>query len=133
MTTLDDIEGMTEYDLAREASCGHPANPDSPGAALLTSVRDNIVAAVKNGDLDVRSERTWDRTIEETADGAPSDYTYPRWLEFIDLEAWQEIPDDYDAEPGDMTALAGIRLYMIAKRLCQALLESLAEDAEEEA
>lgn len=129
MTTLDDIKRMSAYMLAQKewASCSDPDSKDSPGAKLLLSVRDVIVEAVESQELDVTNEDTWDSTIQETADGAPSVYTYTMWQEFVDLGGYFEDPTDVGADAGDMSKAAAMCLYMIAERLCRNLLNALAE------
>lgn len=70
--------------------------------------------------------------MAEIADAAPDVYTHTRWQEFADLGAWQEDPTEIGSDGSDMTAAAGVCLYMIAERLAWALLGELAEQDDED-
>ena len=65
--------------------------------------------------------------IAEVADSAPSVYTAARWAQFADLAAWNEDIADY-GPLDDLTASAGVALYMIAERLAAALVERWGEE-----
>lgn len=111
---------LNAYELARLADCGSPDTPESPGAALLLSVQDDV------NDLDARPD---DDDTHQIADGAPDVYTYKRWQEFVDLAAWQEDLDELGGTPEDLTEAAGVALYIIARRLADRLIaERFGED-----
>ncbi len=67
--------------------------------------------------------------MHEMADALVPVYTWERWRVFTDLAAWQTDIDEYGAEGQDMTELAGIALYEVARTLLSALIE---EDEEED-
>lgn len=103
------------------AGVASPDSPDSPGAEWLMLVERAA------GDI----ERDEDG-ISETADAIVPVYTHQRWLVFVDLAAYQEDPSGLGADTSDMTAAAGVALYMIAERLLTALLEDRDEDEDDE-
>lgn len=142
---------LTTWHLVNLADCGWPDRPDgigcappadlstvnpSPGAQFLRSVADDIAERIAyhfDDDDDPREHEPWELVylladdIAEVADSAPSVYTAARWAEFADLAAWQE--DIADFGPlDDLTASAGIALYMIAERLAAALVERWGEE-----
>lgn len=106
----------------------------SPGARFLRSVEDAVYElADRVGAIDTDTIND-DGSVHEIADAAPDVYTHTRWQEFTDLAAWQEDISEYGEIDGDdlERSVAGVALYMIAERLAWALLEELAEEAEEE-
>ena len=112
---IEDIEKLNAYELADMADCATPDSNRSPGAMFLTSVRDNFIEALKNG------EATEDN-LHEIADNAPDVYTHPRWAEFVDLAAYNEEIEGYVSGSSTMTDRAGVALYLIAERLLTALV-----------
>lgn len=124
---------LNAYELARLADCASPDKPDSPGAKFLESVQDGAREAVADyledapADMDGIDSNDLDEDgrLHEIADNAPDVYTYTRWLEFVDLAAWQEDPADLGGMPDDLTTAAGVCLYLIASRLVHALTNDL--------
>ena len=139
---------LTTWHLANLAGCGSPDRPDgigvsppadlstvdpSPGAKFLRSVADDTAERIAYhfADDDPRQydpADLADMLAEEVADGAPSIYTFTRWQEFTDLAAWQEDATELGASADDLTAAAGVALYMIAERLALALVDAWAEE-----
>lgn len=116
------MSDRTVWQLARLAECADPDTFESAGAKFLIHVEDAVAEALEADELD-------EDRIHEIADSAPDVYTFQRWLEFVDLAAWQEDLDDYVPDPSmsnDMSAMAGVALYMIAERLVRALAEDAA-------
>lgn len=133
------IGDLTAYRLASEAGCASPDSPTSPGAAMLESVRGDLLErieyAVDGDEIGTADDlNDWANDARhEIADNAPDVYTYQRWQEFLDLAAW-EVEDDAAELCGDdapMTDLAGVCLYLIAETLVGALVEIVAEAWEE--
>lgn len=135
MTTLDDIRAMSANELAHLAECGSPDSPTSPGAAFLASVRDSLVENIEKGYLDPDDPSD---LVHEIADDAPDVYTHTRWLEFVDLAAYQEYPTEFEPggpdlkDPDYLFDLPGRCLYVIADRLCHALLDGLASEGSDD-
>lgn len=124
-TALD----FNAYQLARMAECSSPDSLDSAGAKFLVSVLDMVNEALSDGETLESAEDSG--RLHEIADGAPDVYTYTRWQEFVDLEAYNEDPVDLGVDPSDLTAAAGVCLYMIAERLARALFEAATDDEAE--
>lgn len=140
---VDAIKDRTVYSLAGDADCASPDSETSPGARLLTHVRDAVTDLIEYDpdawreavDTDDVQSLDYNGAVSEIADGAPSVYTNTRWTEFADLAAWQEDPTELGFEGSDMTQAAGICLYMIAERLAWALIEEAKDntpDADED-
>lgn len=129
-TALDEMRGATAFRLANDADCACPDELDSAGARFLLSVlRDTCYRAdeIEPEGWEDLTERL-DDDLHEIADSAPDVYTYTRWLEFVDLAAWQEDPTELTGNAGDnMTEMAGVCLYIIAERLARSILDQLAE------
>jgi hypothetical protein len=139
---------LTTWHLANLAGCGSPDRPDgigvsppadlstvdpSPGALFLRSVADDTAERIAYvfADLDPAGcdlTRELEEELHEVADAAPSVYTGERWAEFADLAAWQEDAAELGASADDLTAAAGVALYVIAERLALALVESWGEE-----
>lgn len=126
------LTSLNPYSLADMAGCSQPDEGRtrrrrhwSPGAELLSDVRDCVVEAIRDGSITV-DDRDDRGQLSEIADRAPSIYTYARWREFVDLGAWQE-ESEFGDWPDDLTETAGIALYQIAMRLCQALVDEWIE------
>ena len=148
---LPTFRHLTTWHLANLAGCGSPDRPDgigvsppadlstvdpSPGAKFLRSVADDTAERIAYhfaGD-DPRQYDPADladmlaEELHEVADAAPSVYTGARWAEFADLAAWQEDAAELGASADDLTAAAGVALYVIAERLALALVESWGEE-----
>lgn len=129
MSTYDDRRqawaDRTPFGLANDAGTIGPDATDSKGSEWLALVRD---AAIECADWQRENDGTidpWDD--HEIVDGLVPIYTYPRWLVFADLGAWQEDLDGLGGMPDDMTTAAGYALYLIADRLVSAILSDLAE------
>lgn len=106
--------------LAWMAGCADPDTVESPGAGFLRRVEAAVGEWIdEGGEVSTDSDR-----VHEIADDAPDVYTYPRWLQFVDLGAWDEDVEEI-TEHGDMTGRAGIALYMIATRLVIELVSEM--------
>ncbi len=127
MTTT--TRDLTTYHLANLADCASPDARDaygcipsadaspSPGAVFLRDVADAY-----DGARDDLSEHPYpEDLLHELADGAVPIYTHSRWQTFTDLCAYNEDLTEYGAPPADMTDAAGLALYIIARRLLEAL------------
>ena len=145
---LPTFRHLTTWHLANLAGCGSPDRPDgigvsppadlstvdpSPGALFLRSVADDLAERIAYvfADLDPAGcdlTRELEEELHEVADAAPSVYTGARWAEFADLAAWDEDAAELGASADDLTAAAGVALYMIAERLARALVEAWAEE-----
>lgn len=119
---INELAELNAFQLASRADCSTPDSFTSAGATFLTHVRDRVVEAIEGFDGDGKPDYD-DIYGHEIADGAPDVYTYTRWAEFVDLGAYNEDPTELGWEDGDMTAAAGICLYLIAQRLVSALLD----------
>lgn len=136
------------FELADLAKCGYPAEddggtdaPPSPGAAWLRRVEDAAREAwdrCRSEFPDLDATETADHlnggdTPHEVANNVVPVYTHERWQVFTDLAAWREdLNGHYEngSEEGpDLTDAAGDALYLIAKRLVRALVESWADEA----
>lgn len=120
MTTpdIDFIANLTPYDLAAIAECGVPDSPTSMGSHFLNAVRNDVIDLLRDDEIDNEVEEY----ITEVADNAPGMYNRVCWMEFTDLEAWNENTQDFDGTT-TMTDAAGKCLYAIARRLATRLLE----------
>lgn len=122
------LTSLNPYGLADMAGCSQPDEGRvrrrkhwSAGAVLLAGVRDAVVEAIRDGSI-TEHDRDDRGQLHEIADGAPSVYNHTRWREFTDLAAWQE-DNEFGDWPDDLTEAAGIALYQIAERLCNALVD----------
>lgn len=127
------ITSLNVYELASLAECGSPDEGRSRfrrswshGARFLNDVRDEVVLAIREGRI-TETDRDDNGQIHRIADEAPDTYTHARWMEFIDLAAYQEEPDDIGEWPDSLTDCAGIALYQVAERLCNALVDAWIE------
>ncbi len=144
-------EGMTEdtqtqrttWTLANLAGCAGPDRPDnigwdhdaqpaggpSPGADFLRSVESSTLEAIEYG---------WNEdAAHEVADGSVPVYTGELWSVFVDVAAWTEDPSELGYGAGgwndaDMTTLAGACLYLIARRLAEAIADEADTDDEDD-
>lgn len=127
-TTLDAVREMNYIHLANNvADIAGPDSETSEGAKFLTLVRDAVLEAlewkVEHEDPDLaHAARVLRDDSHELADAAVPVYTYPRWLTFVDLAAWQIDIEDYGPS-SDMTERAGVALYEVARILTDALCE----------
>jgi hypothetical protein len=127
---LDEVKGLTAYRLSSEADCGTPDSSTSPGAFFLERIRNAVVERVSDDPAAFDPDGPGDLS-DEIADDAPSIYTHDRWQQFVDLGAYNEDPTELGVDCSDLTATAGVCLYMIAERLVQALWAIIAEAFEE--
>lgn len=117
------------WHLARLAGCSNPDTPESPGARFLRAVDAGAIELAESHEPDGLGEPSDD--VHELADSAVPIYTHERWQTFTDLAAYQEDVTEY-GEIADLTAAAGVALYMIADRLAFAILAEI-QNAEIEA
>jgi hypothetical protein len=115
------------WTLADMADCASPDTLESPGAKFLERVQDDV----NERDADSFSGDYLHDAAHEIADNAPDVYTHARWLQFADLCAYNEEPEQGEW-PSDLTNAAGIALYQIAYRLAVKLLEDRLEAVEDE-
>ncbi len=140
-------EGMTEdtqtqrttWTLANLAGCAGPDRPDnigwdhdaqpaggpSPGADFLRSVESSTLEAIEYG---------WNEdAAHEVADGAVPVYTGELWSVFVDVAAWQEDPSELGMEGSEgMEHLAGACLYLIGRRLAEAIADEADDDDDDD-
>jgi len=114
-----EIASLTVWDLQAFAECGSPDTESSAGALFLLAVKAAFIESMKENNGAIN-----DDNIHEIADGAPDVYTHRRWLEFVDLCAYQEDISEYVLTDTSMTDRAGIALYLIARRLLDQLIEA---------
>lgn len=122
-----EVREMTVYALACFAECGGVSGPDtseSAGARFLDRVRDALLEGMEHRE-NCQDTSAHDDFVWEIADGAVPIYTHERWLAFVDLAAYQEDISDLCADTSDLTVAAGVALYMIAERLCHALIAEM--------
>ena len=132
---IEDLKGLTAYWLSSEVeSISGPDSPESPGAKFLDAVRDSVVETLEykiendtDGDL-LHAARVLRDDAHELADGAVPIYTHERWQVFVDLCAYNVDIDDYASGTTDMTELAGVALYEVARRLTDALCAKVEEE-----
>lgn len=105
---------LNVYQLTTLADCGRPESSRGHGAQFLECVQADTIDAIERGELD-------ERRVHEISDGAPSVYTHERWVEFVDLCAYQEDVREYVTDESNPTSMAGVALYLIAERLVRAL------------
>ncbi len=120
---MERINGLKDYKLADLAGCQRPS---AEGATFLESVRDEVVErftfhAAHADDPDV-SAPDWEAVCNEIAQGAPDVMTAERWLEFVDLGAYAEVPEGEGWGSKDLTEIAAEALSQIAYRLAGALM-----------
>lgn len=120
---LQDIRDLSPFDLAQEAGCAEPDSRDSAGAEFLIGVRDAVV--------EILEEDPANDDWHGVADDAPSIFTRRRWLEFVDLCAYEEEPEIV-SWPDDLTDAAAVALYQIADRLAYALADQFEAKVEDE-
>lgn len=118
---IEEMKGLSAYELSSFADCGSPDSLESAGAKMLVSVRNSVVEAIVGGGVRLDDLNNWGQ-LSEIADNAPDTYTHQRWLQFVDLCAYNEEPE-CDEWTGDLTQIAGQALYQIADRLAHALAE----------
>lgn len=122
-----EVQQMTVYALACHAECGGISGPDtseSAGARFLTRVRDALLEALEHAEH-CEDSGAHDDLVWEVSDSAVPIYTHERWLAFVDLAAYQEDISDLCTDTSDLTTAAGVALYMIAERLCHALIAEI--------
>lgn len=103
------IRDVGPYTLADLADCAGPDGETSPGAVLLLHVRDDTVEYYNQ--YPDATDGEWGDARFTIADQAPCVYTHNRWLEFIDLCAYNEDPTHLGGGGSDMTTDAGPALH----------------------
>ncbi len=135
MTTLADIQEYPPHNLAYRADCKSPSTDE--GRGFLTLTRDCLLERVTYYLADQDDDETpdWndfrDDVVWEVADGVVPVYTYDVWATFTDLAAYNEGCADYVPVDATMEDRARAALYLIAERLCHALIGEL-EAADED-
>jgi hypothetical protein len=132
MSNLNDVlEEIKDYSvcvLADLAGCDRP-DWDSPGSRFLEWVRSEILERIKAANLGALTRLDFEySSIDwafEIAEQAPSDYTTERWLQFVDLGAYLEAPEE--EWPDDLTDAAALALTIIAQRLIDTLLREIGD------
>lgn len=137
MTTAADLlPDRNANSLSADAECAAPDALDSAGAKFLESVFDGVREALdyRLGDGQSVAEAIQDMedsgATHEIADGAPCVYTHTRWMEFVDLCAYNEDVTELGDDGSDLTRSAGVALYIIADRLVRALLDEAQKTAD---
>ena len=122
---IEEIREYNAFQLAARVGAS-PDSLESPGAQMLVSVRDAVLERLEYIDAD-----DWETEMEEAgheiADGAPSVYTFTTWQQFVDLGAWQADISELGSGEDDMTRLAMIALYEIARTLVYAIAQEITE------
>lgn len=127
---LADVKGYSAYLLASEyAGCASPDGHDSPGAVMLTELRDEIVEAWEGGEVfDLDSARyDTDNALKLAGETLP-DYTHQVMLRFVDVSAYQEqSPFSANGEwgPGTFEDMARQALGEILERMAMALVTEI--------
>jgi hypothetical protein len=130
------VNGWNEHSpfaLASLADCASPDSVDSSGARFLARVARDVAERFIDTDdyTGPLGELESGDGAHEIADSAVPVYTHERWQTFVDLAAYNEDASELGGDASDLTALAGVALYMIAERLVQALAEELSEALDE--
>ena len=120
-------ETRNAFQLALLADCETPDSLTSAGAMFLLSIQTAAECHL------TECGGPHDECVHEIADAAPDVCTHQRWLEFVDLQAYNEDPSDLGADWADPTEAAGVCLYIIAERLATALFGDAAESDDEDA
>lgn len=140
---IDRQRDRNAYQLASDADCGTPDALDSAGARVLTYVRDGVIemieyhadewAVLEPGEvIDALDSIDDDGSVHEIADGAPNIYTHRLWSEFVDLQAYNEdISGHGDIDCDDLSRVAGVAVYVIARRLADDLVSEYRAELEE--
>lgn len=122
MLKLAEIQELSAFALARLVECGTPDTLESPGAAFLVGVRDDVAERITRlGEGEKFSDADMHDIATEVADSAPYTYTHRMWLEFVDVCAYceeNETGEPWPSEPEDMARAA---LGQIAARLVNVL------------
>ncbi len=130
--TLAEIRNYSARDLSNSdlADCGRPDAPDSAGALLLAETRKSFLTFIDD------SSQAMPDDIRENAgeivDGDVSIYTHQKWMEFVDLAAYAEEPEDGEW-PSDLDERADAALYQILERMVYRFADMLAEAEAEDA
>jgi hypothetical protein len=135
----DLIKEISEYNAQQLAGRADSYSDNEQAELFYTSIRDAVIERVDYIDAD-----DWEREMvedysgqaHEIADNGPDAYTWIRWQEFVGTQAWQEDVEELSGgDNSDLTAIAGIALYIIATRLVAALSQEIfdaMEDGENE-
>lgn len=119
--SLDEIKELNAYHLSGMADCASPDSLTSAGALMLESIRNSIVENIEGGYITLDNLNDSGQ-LHEIADNAPSVYTHPKWLQFVDLGAYTEEPESGEW-PRDLDKAASVALYQIADRLAHLLAQ----------
>jgi hypothetical protein len=132
---LQEMKEMSAYMLADEefGYCGTPDSSSSPGASLLIFVRDELVDYIEKNPT-VAADELRDMQFELT-DGAIDIATHSKWLQFVDLAAYQESPEMSETwgEFNTLDKLADQALGQIVDRLFMALVQAWENNTDDEA
>lgn len=116
----------TSHRLANMADCSIDST-DAEG--FLRSVVSNLAEAVEYAD----DGFDWGDLTHEVADGCVPIYTQDIWSTFVGCRAWNEDPSELcSQEDTSMEKQAQVALFLIAERLCDALLREAQENEDEE-
>lgn len=116
-----DGETVNAFVWAADVDCGTPDGSESPGALWLI----RVVEAAREAFEGFAEGDELSDVVHEIADGVVPIYTHERWLVFVDLAAYNEDVSEYGSEDTDLTAQAGVALYMIAERVVGRVAEQL--------
>lgn len=127
---LADIKGYSAYMLASDyAGCASPDSFESPGAVMLTELRDEIVAAWEAGHtFDLDSDRDDIDHAMALADRTLSVYSHPIMQQFVDVCAYRETsPFSVDGTwgPGTFEDMARQALGEVLDRMAMALVTEI--------
>jgi len=120
--TIAEIASEYTYKTASRAGISNVETDDA--TKFLESLRESVLALTDEIDAE-----DWDREypdrIAETADNAPSVYTWTVWQEFIGLSAWEFEPEWDESETETMEDRARVRLYVIAEMIASSIARDI--------
>lgn len=118
---------INAFEIARMVDVASPDAVDSPGGEWLEQVYGDAVELIADNDGDAYAVD--DDDVADRADSIVPVYTHERWQVFVDLAAYTEdIAELGDVDPDDLTrSIAGVALYMIARRVYEAVVEEAQE------
>jgi hypothetical protein len=126
------------FQLAHMADCSRPDSVESEGASFLLSVQEALASRIPE---DFETEEAFREAIEsgdlsdlvhEVADGEVPIYTNQLWRTFVDLAAYTEDTSELGEDSSNPDSRAMTALYMVAERLCHALVEEWSSSGEDE-
>jgi hypothetical protein len=121
MSTTRKIKERPVAWLAADAGCEAPDHETSPGALLLTRVRDQMVRALEERPLKGLTSPDDDISVWRISDEAANHHIPTLWAQFVDLRAYREEPED-DHWPRDLNDVARVALGIVAARLCHSII-----------